>query len=43
MSKNENLSINTREMGLSLLEILTSNRRKFFKKKANLQQVIEAC
>jgi len=42
VSKNEHLSSKAREMGLSLLEILVNNRRKYFKKKTNLQKVIEA-
>jgi len=42
MSKHQQLSTKAREMGLSLLEILVNNRRKYFKKKSNLQKVIEA-
>lgn len=43
LAGNESLHMNTREMGLNLLETLVTNRRKHFKTKNNLERVIKTC
>jgi len=38
----ETVSLNTREVGLNIIETIVTNRRKYFKKKDSLYPVIEA-
>lgn len=38
----DTVSLNTREVGLNIIETIVTNRRKYFKKKDTIYPVIEA-
>jgi len=42
ISRMDAISLNTREIGLNILETIVTNRRKYFKKKETIYPVIEA-